>query len=68
MPTIMGALGMIKKDTDKHIKKITGRLSQYDIRKTSLCLTAHLPRRALSMWLGNITQKRQQKHKYIECI
>ncbi len=31
----MGALGMIKKDTDKHIKKITGRLSQYDIQKTS---------------------------------
>ena len=25
-------------------------------------------RRVLSMWLENIIQKRQQKHKYVECI
>ena len=31
VPVIMGALGMIKKRTDKHINKITGCSSLYEI-------------------------------------
>ena len=30
---IMGALGMIKKGTNKHVNKISGCLSQYEIQK-----------------------------------
>ena len=47
VPVIAGVLGMIKNRTDKHIKKITGNLSQYEIHKIALCGTAHLLRRVL---------------------
>ena len=31
VPVIRGVLGIIKKDADKHINKITGRSSVYEI-------------------------------------
>ena len=33
VPVIVGALGMIKKGSDKHINKIPGSPSQYEIQK-----------------------------------
>ena len=45
---IMGTLGLIKKETDKHINKITGNLSQYEIKKNVLYETTHLLRKVLS--------------------
>ena len=61
VPVILGALGVMKKGTDKCINKIPGSPSFYEIEKIALCGTAHLLRIVLSMWLENITQKRQQK-------
>ena len=48
MPVIVQAIGVIKKDTDKHINKIPGSPSLYEIQKIALCETAHLLRRVLS--------------------
>ena len=36
MPVIMGALGMIKKGTNKHINKILGCPSQYETKEKVL--------------------------------
>ena len=41
MPVIAGALGMIKKGTSKHINKIPGSSSQYEIKTIALHETAH---------------------------
>ena len=38
MPVIMGALGIIKKGTDKHYKNITKRSSLYEILKKKYTL------------------------------
>ena len=46
---IVGALGMIKKGIDKHINKISGSPSLYEIQKTAPFATSHLLR-ILSMW------------------
>ena len=45
----VGALGMIQKGKDKHINKIPGNPTQYEINKFALGGTAHLLKRALSM-------------------
>ena len=42
MPVIVGALGMIKKVTDKHIDKILGSYSLYEIQKVTFSEIAHL--------------------------
>ena len=47
LPVIVGALGMIKKRTSKHINKIFGCPSLYEIQKLALCGTAHLLSRVL---------------------
>ena len=49
LPVIVGALGRIKKKTDKHIDKISGSPSQNGIQNIALCGTAYLLRRVLSM-------------------
>ena len=36
VPVIVGELGMIKKETDKHINKIPGSSSEYEIQKIAL--------------------------------
>ena len=38
LPIIVGALGMIKKGTDKHINKILGSPSLYEIEKKNCVL------------------------------
>ena len=49
LPVIVGALGMIKKGTNKHMNKIPGSPSQYVIQNIAFCGTAHLFRRVPSM-------------------
>ena len=48
VPVIVGALGMIKKGTEKHLAKIPGSPPSHEIQKIVLTGTAHLLRRALS--------------------
>ena len=45
---IVGALGMTKKVTKKHINKITSSPSQHENKKNALCRTVHLLRRVPS--------------------
>jgi len=49
VPVIVGALGMIKKDTQKHLQRIPGKLNLSEIQKIVLTSTAHILRRALSI-------------------
>ena len=45
---ILGAQGMIKKETQEHINKIPGSPMLYEIQTIAICGTAHLLRRVLS--------------------
>ena len=49
IPVVVGALGMIKKKTEDHIKRIPGNPCLQESQKIVLNGTAHLPRRVLSM-------------------
>ena len=49
IPIIVGALGMIKKGTQKHVNEIPGNLSLAEIQKIVLNSTAHILRRTLSL-------------------
>ena len=49
IPVIVGALGMIKKGTQKYLNDIPGNLSLTEIQKIVLNSTAHILRRALSV-------------------
>ena len=51
LPVIVGALGMMKQGTDKHINKISGSPSQNEIQKIALCRTSHLLKSVLWMEL-----------------
>ena len=55
MPVIVRALGMITKGTDKHINKIPGGPSQYEIPFVELLLS-------LRDWLEKISPKSGKKH------
>ena len=48
-PVVAGALGMIKKNTEDHIKRIPRNLGLQELQKIVLNGTAHLLRRVLSM-------------------
>ena len=48
-PVIVGALGMIKKGTQKYVNEISGNLSLAEIQKIALHSTAHNLRRTLSL-------------------
>ena len=61
MPVIVGALGMSKKGTDKHINKIVGSHSWYEIQKIALCGTPYQFSRVQSIWPKNISQKTQEE-------
>ena len=64
---IEGALGMIKKVTNKHINKILSSPNRYEIQKITPYGTGHIRRRVLLMSVENKDQKRyKKKHKYIE--
>ena len=57
MPVIVRALDMINKGPDKHVNKIPGIPSLYEIEKVSLSGTAYLLRRVRSIRL-KISPKR----------
>ena len=61
VPVIEGALGMIKKETDRHINGIPGSPSLYEIQKILFRGTVYLLWKVPSMYVKDITQKRQQK-------
>ena len=66
MPVIVRVLSISKKGIDKHINKISGSPSLYEIQRFVLCGIFYLVRRVLSMCLKNVTQKRKPKHQYTE--
>ena len=47
-PVIVGALGMIKKGTQKYVNEILGKLSLAEIQKIVLNSTTHILRKTLS--------------------
>ena len=49
IPFLVGALGIIKKKTEDHIKQISGNPCMQELQKIVLNGTAHLLRRVLSM-------------------
>ena len=49
IPVVAGALGMIKKNTEDHIKRIPRNLGLQELQKIVLNGTAHLLRRVLCM-------------------
>ena len=49
IPVNVGALGTVKKGTDKYLQQIPGKPSLTEIQKIILTSTAHIPRNALSI-------------------
>ena len=49
IPAVIGALGMIKKGTEKHLEKIPGSPKLNEMQKIALTGTAHILRKTLSM-------------------
>ena len=49
IPVVVGALGMIKKETEDQIKQIPGNPCLQELQKIVVNGTAHLLRRVLSM-------------------
>ena len=49
IPVVIGALGMIKKDTEKHLEKIPESPNLGEMQKIALKSTAHILRKTLSM-------------------
>ena len=49
IPVVIGGLGMIKRKSEDHIKKITGNPCLQELQKIVLNGTAHLLQRVLSM-------------------
>ena len=49
VPVVIGALGMIKKGTEKYLEKIPGSPSLGEMQKMALTGTAHVLRKTLSM-------------------
>ena len=46
---VIGALGMIKKGTEKHLEQILGSPNLAEMQKIGLTGTTHIARKALSM-------------------
>ena len=49
VPVIVGALGVIKKGTERHLTKLPGDIKIRDIQKTALLGSAHILRKTLSI-------------------
>ena len=49
LPVVIGALGLIKKDTDKFLEQIPGNPRLEEVQKIVLNSTEHILRRALSI-------------------
>ena len=61
MPVIVGALGIIKKGTNKYINKIPSNPSRYEIEKNYILQNCLYPLESTFNVTKNITQKRLQK-------
>ena len=63
VPVIVGALGMIKEETDKHINRISGSLSLYEKQKQKLHFAELLISLGDYYWCDwkILRKKRQQK-------
>ena len=68
MPVIIGALGMIKKETDNYIKKISESLNLYGIQKMHLAKLIVSLREYYNMTEKSHPKKGSKKYEYIECI
>ena len=64
VPVMVGALGMIKKNINKHISRVPSSLSLHEMQKKNCTLrdSSYLWI-VLWMWQKNIFHKNQQKHK-----
>ena len=49
IPVVIGALGVIKKGSEKFIRQIPGNINLQEIQKTTLLGTAHILRKVLSI-------------------
>ena len=49
IPVVIGALGMIKKGTEKHLEKIPGSPNLAEMQNIALKGTAHILRKTISM-------------------
>ena len=49
IPVVIGALGLIKKGLEKHIKQIPGNIKITELQKIALLGTSHILRKTLSM-------------------
>ena len=49
IPVVIGALGLMKKDQDRYIGKIPGKVEISELQKTVLLGTAHIIRKILSI-------------------
>ena len=49
VPIVVGALGLVKKGTAKHLEKIFGKQNLAEIQKVVITSTAHILRKALSI-------------------
>ena len=49
IPVVIGALGIIKKGTEKHLEKIPGSSNLAEMQKIAPTGTAHILRKTLSM-------------------
>ena len=49
IPVVIGALGVIKKGTDKFTNKIPGHIAIQEVQKIALLGTAHILRKVLSI-------------------
>ena len=56
IPVVIGALGMIKKGTEKHLEKIPWSPNLAEMEKIALTGTAHIRRKTLSMLKKNTKQ------------
>ena len=55
IPVVIGALGMIKKGTQKYVNETPGNLSLAEIKKIMLNSTAHILKITLSLLHETIT-------------
>ena len=49
IPVVVGALGVIKKGSEKFVREIAGNVNLWEIQKTTLLGTAHILRKVLSI-------------------
>lgn len=48
VPVVVGALGVIKKGSEKLVREIPGNINLWEMQKTTLLVTAHILQKVLS--------------------